>query len=397
MEKEDNTTQSSQTDTTKPSQTDTIKCFCTCTDCNGCDRKKEGACGKLNTCDWQNDMMNIKIPDVVEVCFKHTTKGIFKNIYQIRLKKEDLVVVKASSGYDIGRVGLVNQLAVRKFQIENPKASIDKISTILRKANKEDIEQWQSFVAKEKSILKQTQEIVNEMVINMKVIDVEYQGDGTRAIFYFVAEKRIDFRDLVKKMAQSLKLRIEMKQIGGRQESARIGGFGTCGRTLCCSSWLTHFDTIKISAIQHQDISFNPQKIVGQCGKLKCCMNYELSTYLAAKKKFPPANIPLHTQAGTYRFQRADILKGVLWYARADDPNNPVGISANQAKEVIEANKAGNKPPALADNHKSTQPTIDNDAVSFKSGIAEIKPTSKPKNKRPKPRKKVEKKESEQP
>ena len=217
----------------------------------------------------------------------------------------------------------------------------------MRKANEQDIEKWKEFRSKEKETMLNARNLITELKLNMKLSDVEYQGDGSKGTFYYTADDRVDFRELIKHLASTFKIRVEMKQIGARQEAARLGGIGSCGRELCCSTWLTEFITVSTSAARYQQLAINPVKLAGQCGKLKCCLNYELDSYLDAINDFPDSNIKLETQAGNAIHQKTDVFKGIMWYAYFDKINNPIPIEKDRVIKIIEQNKAGKKPQDL--------------------------------------------------
>lgn len=314
-----------------------------------------GGCGKLSVYDWLAD---IELPsgqstyDVVEVRFKNSRKGFFRNMKDIRLQVGDAVVVEASPGYDVGVVSVVGELARIQVRKKAPGFKPHEARKIFRKAGKEDLEKWKEARGREQTAMFRSRELASELALQMKISDVEYQGDGTKATFYYTAEDRIDFRQLIKDMADAFRVRIEMKQIGVRQEAARLGGIGSCGRELCCSTWLTDFRSVSTAAARYQQLSLNPQKLAGQCGKLKCCLNYELDSYLDALKSFPNSDIKLHTEKGIAYHVKTDVFKGQMWYLqeeRGEEVNKQVFVplSPENVKEVIEMNKAGKKPVDL--------------------------------------------------
>lgn len=285
--------------------------------------------------------------DMVEVQFKNTRKGYYKNSQNIPLKSGDIVAVEATPGHDIGQVtltGALVRLQMAKANIK-PNAEVRRVFRIARPA---DIEKFEEARALEHDTMIRARKIAEDLKLNMKIGDVEYQGDGNKAIFYYIADERVDFRQLIKVLADTFKVRIEMKQIGARQEAGRIGGIGPCGRPLCCASWMSNFVSVATSAARYQDISLNPQKLAGQCAKLKCCLNFEMDAYVEASKKLPPRNVRLETADGTYYHFKTDIFKGEITYST--DKNlaaNLVTINAARVFEIIRMNEAGEKPLSL--------------------------------------------------
>ncbi len=325
-----------------------------CGGCTGCRIKKDGCCcnsdEKLGTFDWLRDLPEtLKETDFVEVQFKNTRKAYFLNSTKIPLEKGDKVAVEASPGHDVGEVSLVGKLVLLQMQKNNVHLKKSEIRRIYRKAKEADLEKYKEAKAKEQLTMIKARQIAERMKLNMKIGDVEYQADGNKAIFYYISEERVDFRQLIKAFAEAFHVRIEMKQIGARQEAGRIGGIGPCGRQLCCASWMASFNSVSTSAARYQDISMNPQKLAGQCGKLKCCMNFELSAYIEASKNLPSKEITLETLDNTYYHFKTDVFKGLISYSTA--PNfgaNIVTITSQRAKEVIALNKKGQKPDSLS-------------------------------------------------
>ncbi len=319
----------------------------------GCGINKKGCCRnshqKLSTFDWLCDLPEThKETDYVEVQFKNTRKGYFLNNTRIPLEKGDVVAVESSPGHDIGEVTLIGRLVLLQMNKQNINPEKYEIRKIYRKAKETDIEKFNEAKAKEQETMIKARQIAENLKLNMKIGDVEFQGDGNKAIFYYIADERVDFRQLIKVFAETFRVRIEMKQIGARQEAGRIGGIGPCGRELCCSGWMTSFNSVSTSAARYQDISMNPQKLAGQCGKLKCCLNFELDAYMDAMKDFPSKEIQLETLSNTYYHFKTDTFKAAISYSTS--PNfgaNLVTISAERAKEVIAMNKIGFKPDAL--------------------------------------------------
>ncbi|MGQ8337243.1 PSP1 domain-containing protein [Sunxiuqinia sp. A32] len=325
----------------------------------GCCRKQSGTCSKLEVYDWLEDVINLSNQDdIVEVRFKNTRKDYFRNVNNLKLKSGDIVAVEASPGHDIGIVTLVGDLV--KLQLKKHKATLinGELRKIYRKAKSVDIDKWKEAMSLEHNTMIKSRQITTELGLDMKIGDVEYQGDRTKAIFYYIADERVDFRQLIKVLAETFRIRIEMKQIGARQEAGRIGGIGPCGRELCCATWIGSFVSVTTNAARYQEISLNPQKLAGQCGKLKCCLNFEVDSYIDAQKDFPPQNIPLETQNGRYFFQKADIFSRTLFYVQENGgPGSPIAISVDRAKEVIRLNKRGKKVEKLVTNdHESLTP-----------------------------------------
>jgi cell fate regulator YaaT (PSP1 superfamily) len=312
----------------------------------GC--KSNGTCGtdscnKLTVFDW---LSNMQLPGgqepftLVEVRFKNSRKEYFRNEDKLPLKIGDLVATEASSGHDIGQVTLTGELV--RFQLKKKKIKEDseEVLKIYRMATQKDIDKWQTARDREAEVQKRAREMAIFLRLEMKISDVEFQGDGSKATFYYTAESRVDFRQLIKDMAQAFSVRIEMKQIGLRQEASRLGGIGSCGRELCCSTWLTDFRTVSTAAARYQQLSLNPEKLAGQCGKLKCCLNFELDAYRKALKTFPKLDAKLHTEKGTAVCQKTDIFKGYMWYAYKGDWMTWHLLTNEQAAEIIRKNKA---------------------------------------------------------
>ena len=319
----------------------------------GCDR---GLCHQavgrqdrqLNTYDWLADVPgNQDSTDLVEVQFKHTRKGYYHNVNHLELKKGDVVAVEASPGHDIGVVTLTGRLVNLQVKKANLK-SADDIKRIYRIARETDIQKFREAKAREHATMIESRQIAKGLGLDMKIGDVEYQGDGNKAIFYYIADERVDFRQLIKDLAAAFHVRIEMKQIGARQEAGRIGGTGPCGRELCCATWMKNFSSVSTNAARFQDISLNPQKLAGMCAKLKCCLNYEVDDYIEASKRLPGKDIILQTQDNDYHLFKSDILAGMVTYST--DKNiaaNVETISVRRAKDIIEMNRKGEKPASL--------------------------------------------------
>ena len=327
---------------------------------NGSGNLSIKGCGKqdkqLNTYDWLADIPgNEEEVDLVEVQFKNTRKGYYKNSNKLKIEKGDIVAVEANPGHDIGVVTLTGRLVPLQMKKANLKPDVE-IKRIYRKVKPVDMEKYEEAKAKEHDTMIRSRQIALNLNLAMKIGDVEYQGDGNKAIFYYIADERVDFRQLIKVLAEAFRVRIEMKQIGARQEAGRIGGIGPCGRELCCATWMTNFISVSTSAARFQDISLNPQKLAGQCAKLKCCLNYEVDAYVESQKRLPSKEITLETIDGTFYFFKADILKGTITYS--SDKSflaNAVTISARRAFEIINMNKRGEKPEMLKENGQSSE------------------------------------------
>ena len=327
----------------------------------GCDR---GLCKEavgrqdrqLNTYDWLADVPgNQDDTDLVEVQFKHTRKGYYHNVNKLPLKKGDIVAVEANPGHDIGVVTLTGRLVKLQVKKANLK-SADDIKRIYRIARPIDMDKFREAKSREHDTMIESRQIAKGLGLDMKIGDVEYQGDGNKAIFYYIADERVDFRQLIKDLAAAFHVRIEMKQIGARQEAGRIGGTGPCGRELCCATWMKNFVSVGTSSARFQDISLNPQKLAGMCAKLKCCLNYEVDNYVEASRKLPSKETQLQTQDADYYYFKADILAGLVTYST--DKNiaaNLETITAQRAKQIIEMNRKGEKPVSLTEDGKSKE------------------------------------------
>lgn len=322
----------------------------------GC--KNNGACGnggcnKLTVFDW---LANMELPagqkafDIVEVRFKNSRKAFFKNIYGLTLQVGDVVAVEGSPGFDVGVVSIVGELVKLQLNRKDVKQDSEEVKKVLRKASQKDITTWQEARQAENDTMYRARKIATELNLKMKISDVEYQGDKVKATFYYTADDRVDFRELIKKLAEEFKVRIEMRQIGARQEAARVGGIGSCGRELCCTTWLNDFRTVTTGAARYQQLSLNPQKLAGQCGKLKCCLNYELDMYMEAVKEFPDTEVKLRTKRGFAAHFKTDIFKRMIWYVYEEEAGiNPIGLELSKVKEIIEKNKNNQYPDDLKD------------------------------------------------
>ncbi len=319
---------------------------------------KAVGCNKLNTCDWLADLPETgRTTDIVEIRFKNTRKSFYKNVNGIRLVPGDLVAVEASPGHDIGIVSLTGDLVLRQMQRMNLRISEnEEMKKIYRKAKTVDIEKWIQAIELEKHTMLRSRQIASKLELNMKIGDVEYQGDKTKAIFYYIADDRVDFRELIKLLAEEFKVRIEMKQIGARQEAGRIGGIGSCGRELCCSTWLTNFVSVTTNSARYQEVSLNPTKLAGQCGKLKCCLNYELKCYVDARQDFPNTETPLEIFDGTAYHFKTDVYRRLMWYSFSkEDSVNLVPVPVERVNEIVKLNKEGVKVKKIIETEEERQ------------------------------------------
>jgi cell fate regulator YaaT (PSP1 superfamily) len=332
--------------------------------CNSCSTGKDGqpkgcknngtcgtdSCNKLTVFDW---LANMSLPngekpfDWVEVRFKNGRKDYYHNTENLTLSIGDIVATQAPSGHDIGMVTLAGELVRVQMKRKNLTETPEEILKIYRKASQKDIDIWKEAREKEEPMKVKARQFAIDLKLEMKISDIEFQGDASKVTFYYTAEERVDFRELIKVFAREFRTRIEMKQVGFRQEASRLGGIGSCGRELCCSTWLTDFRSVSTSAARYQQLSLNPQKLAGQCGKLKCCLNYELDSYLDALKSFPKTEIKLLTEKGTAVCQKTDIFKGHMWYAYEGEWANWHKITTQQANEIIGLNKKNEKVSSL--------------------------------------------------
>ena len=357
-------------------------------------------CNKLNIYNWLSDM---SLPDgqkpfpIIEVRFKGSRKEFFHNKDHFRLKEGDVIAVEASPGHDLGTVSMTGELV--RFQLTKKKQALEpeRYKLVYRTARESDIEKWNNVKEKEQDTMIKARQLALSLKLAMKLSDVEFQADGKKAIFYYTAEGRVDFRELIKKLSDSFKVRIEMKQIGIRQEASRLGGIGSCGRELCCSTWLTDFKAVSTSAARYQNLSLNPVKLAGQCGKLKCCLNYELDTYLDAISDFPDTKIVLNTKKGKAKHMKTDIFKRLMWYCYVFTPpkdskektpvvnNTWVPITIDRINQIIALNKESKEPDELLDQTSIVQiSTVDYaDVVGQQSlGILKKKKKKNNRNKR---------------
>ena len=326
-------------------------------------------CCKLSSRDWLKGVDDGTCPDLFEVRFKNTRKGIYRNDSGQRVKTGDMVIVEAANGHDVGIVTLEGPIVLRQMRCKGIDPATAEFKKIYRRARPLDIAKWQEAISREQDTMIKARRIAAEMGLEMKIGDVEFQGDGTKAIFYYIADGRVDFRQLIKVFAEEFRIRIEMKQIGARQEAGLIGGLGVCGRELCCSNYITSFQSISTAAAKCQDIPLNPQKLAGQCGKLKCCLNYEVATYLDAQSRIPRVNEPLEFQDGLAYLRKTDILQEVMYFSydkTSDADLYP--LDAAEVREIIQMNRNGQKPESLRTEPEPAMPefvtSVGDDSIS---------------------------------
>lgn len=348
--------------------------------CKGCSKKTDQ---KLDTFDWLCDIPeSLAATDLVEVTFKNTRKGYYRNTNNLTLVKGDVVAVESSPGHDIGTVSMTGQLVLaqmKKYHVDQTRTEIKRIYRIARP---NDLEKFEEAKAKEHDTMLRARKIAENLKLNMKIGDVEYQGDGNKAIFYYIADERVDFRELIKVLADAFHVRIEMKQIGARQEAGRIGGIGPCGRPLCCSSWMTKFSSVATSSARYQEISLNPQKLAGQCAKLKCCLNFEIDAYVEAQKQLPNREIPLETSDGTFYHFKTDVFSGFMQYSSAKNmASNLVSIPVERVKEIIALNKKGIKVDSLLEEDGEEKKKIDYENVVGQDSLTRFDKKKKSKKK----------------
>ncbi len=368
--------------------------------CNSCSTGKDGqpkgcknngtcgtdSCNKLTVFDW---LSNMSLPNGekpfnwVEVRFKNGRKNYYNNLENITLSIGDIVATQAQAGHDIGMVTLAGELVRVQMKRKKIDENAEEIFKVYRKASQKDIDIWSSARDKEEVMKVKARQFAIDLKLQMKISDIEYQGDASKATFYYTAEERVDFRELIKVFAKEFRTRIEMKQVGFRQEAARLGGIGSCGRELCCSTWLTDFRSVSTSAARYQQLSLNPQKLAGQCGKLKCCLNYELDSYLDALKEFPKTDVKLQTEKGTAVCQKTDIFKGHMWYAYEGEWMNWHKLTTDQANEIIALNSKRKKAESL---EEYAEELIEDTKTDFENVVGQDSLTRfdspKPRNKR---------------
>lgn len=336
-----------------------------CRNNGGC---STGGCNKMNVFDWLSNMdfPSLSTFDIVEVKFKGGHKEFFRNSKDLPLTTGDAVVVDVPNGYHIGYISLQGELV--RLQMQKKKvANNDQIRTIYRVASEQDLEKFEKVRNREMATLYRTREIIHKLDLSMKLSDVEYQADNNKATFYYSADSRVDFRELIKILAGEFRIRVEMRQISLRQEAGRLGGIGSCGRELCCSTWLTDFKSVSTSAARYQNLSLNPSKLSGQCGRLKCCLNYELETYMNALKDIPEINKPLKTRNGEAVLQKTDIFRRLMWFSYAGE-SAWIPLSAKRVHEVLKLNQQGKFPDNLKEDdvaEKANSAVLNNDLIKM--------------------------------
>ena len=326
-------------------------------------------CCKLKDADWLDGVRQEQFSDLFEVRFKNTRKGFYRNDSQQSIRIGDMVIVEAQSGHDLGIVTLEGPVIARQMACKGIDPAVTEFKKIYRKARPFDIENWQKAIAREQETMIRARQIAVELGLEMKIGDVEFQGDGTKAIFYYIADGRVDFRQLIKVFAEEFRIRIEMKQIGARQEAGLIGGIGVCGRELCCANYITNFRSVTTAAARCQDLSLNPQKLAGQCGKLKCCLDYEVATYLDAQSRLPRVSEPLEFEDGLAYLVKTDILQETMYFSY--DKNslaNLYPLDAYEVREIIKMNRNGIKPESLKEEEAPAKPefrsAVGDDSIS---------------------------------
>lgn len=354
----------------------------------GCGRNggcATGGCNKLNTYDWLGNMLGpdtTEVNNVYEIRFKNTRKSFYRNANGLRLYIGDSVVVESDRGYDVGVLSLGGVMARLQMKKKNVNAKPEQLSKIYRKANERDLELLETVRGRDAETRKRTREIITDLKLDMKLSDVEFQGDNAKAIFYYIADHRVDFRELIKILAREFRIRVEMKQIGLRHEAGLVGGIGSCGRELCCSTWLTEFKTVSTSAARYQNLSLNPMKISGLCGRLKCCLNFELEVYMDALHDFPKTET-IETEKGRAFLQKTDIFKRKMWFSYPGE-TTWYPLDTDEVKRIVELNKTGEKPEALA----TLQPAADEVNVEAEMDFVDVvgkhKPAAEPRNRRKK-------------
>jgi len=329
---------------------------------------RQGCC-KLEVYDWLKGVGQEQYKDFFEVRFKNTRKGIYRNDSGQTIKTGDLVIVEAATGHDLGIVTLEGPVVARQMECKRVSPDPKDMKKIYRKAKLFDVEKWQEAIAREHETMIRSRQIAADLGLEMKIGDVEFQGDGTKAIFYYIADGRVDFRQLIKVFAEEFRIRIEMKQIGARQEAGLIGGLGVCGRELCCSNYISTFQSISTSAARVQDLSLNPQKLAGQCGKLKCCLNYETASYIDAQSRIPRVNAPLDLEDGPAWLMKTDILREIMYFSYEQGSlANLHAVSASQVRDIIRKNRNGIKGPSLIEDAVPSAPefvtAVGDDSIS---------------------------------
>ena len=316
-------------------------------------------CAKLDSFNWLREVADLDIPELVEVRFKNTRKSYYRNVNGLRLKRGDIVAVEASPGHDIGIVTLTGELVDKHRSNSKYDGNPEELKKVYRKAKPVDIEKWRKAIQQEERTMLRSRKMAADLGLNMKIGDVEYQGDNTKAIFYYIADERVDFRELIKVLAENFRIRIEMRQIGARQEAGRIGGIGTCGRELCCSTFVTNFVSVSTHAARVQEVALNPQKLAGQCGKLKCCLNYELAGYQDARKNFPDQEPVLKTSRGEAQHMKTDVYRGIMWYGYGGGgAQSLVPVPVERVSEIWSMTPRGELPEDLMEQVSARSDTL---------------------------------------
>ena len=343
------------------------------------------SCSKLDSFNWMREVSAAEIPEVVEVRFKNTRKSFYRNVNGLRLKRGDIVAVEASPGHDIGIITLAGEIVERQRPKTKYDGDTEDLRKVYRKAKPVDMDKWKLAISQEEETMLRSRKIAADLGLDMKIGDVEYQGDNTKAIFYYIADERVDFRELIKVLAETFRIRIEMRQIGARQEAGRIGGIGTCGRELCCSSFITNFVSVSTQSARIQEVALNPQKLAGQCGKLKCCLNYELSGYRDAQKDFPEKSTSLKTKAGEAFHLKTDVYRRIMWFGYEGAGSQAmIPVPVERVIEIQEMNRRGKVPDEMID-HGSIQVR---DIPEYKNGAGQESLTRFEKNSARKQKKK---------
>ncbi len=348
------------------------------------DIKYKPGCNKLDSYNWLEDIPECPGEnDIVEIRFKNTRKGFYSNINNLRFDIGDLVAVEASPGHDIGRISMTGRLVLEQLKEHKNIPPPDEMKKVYRKAKTVDLQKWEEAKSLEIPTMLRSRQIAEDLKLDMKIGDVEYQGDKTKAIFYYIADERVDFRQLIKVLAEEFKVRIEMRQIGARQEAGRIGGIGSCGRELCCATYITNFTSVTTTHAKYQELSLNPQKLAGQCGKLKCCLNFEVDCYLDAQKNFPPKDIPLETTDCTAYYYKMEIHKGIYWYTTDPDSTaNLIPVPVDRVREIQDMNKNGIKAERLLTGIQSWETTPASEDLLKENNLARFDTGNNSKNNR---------------
>ena len=348
------------------------------------DIKYKPGCNKLDSFNWLRHLPEcVSDNDIIEVRFKNTRKGFYRNVNNLRLEIGDIVAVEASPGHDIGRVSMTGPLVYEQMKELKVLPCSDDLKKVYRKAKAVDIQKWEEAKKNEIPTMLRSRQITEDLKLNMKIGDVEYQGDKTKAIFYYIADERVDFRQLIKVLAEEFRVRIEMRQIGARQEAGRIGGIGSCGRELCCSTYITNFVSVTTTHAKFQELSLNPQKLAGQCGKLKCCLNFEFDCYVDAQKGFPSRDIALEALEGTAYFLKMEVHKRIYWYTT--DPHstaNMIPVPVERVREIQAMNRKGIKPDRILGQGKDWESAAPSEDLLQNNSLTRFDPAQPGKNQR---------------